>query len=391
MTAATMPRAARPAEPDAGRVEIAGRRLAIAWPDGRRSAFPLIWLRDNCLCPLCRHPGNGQRLLDTLDLPELPTLAAAALAPDGALLLRWAADGHESRYPAAWLAAHDLAPAARAARRPQPRLWGAEIADALPEASWPAMLADPAAERAALALFRERGFLILRRVPTEPGMVATVGDRLGHVRVTNYGRLFDVMSVPNPNNLAYTAVALGVHTDNPYRDPTPGIQLLHCLVAEAPGGENILVDGFRAAEALRREDADGFALLARLPLPFRFVDGEADLQAASPVITVDFEGRVTGIHFNNRSMAPLDLPLEAIEPWYVAYRRFAALLRRPEGELRLRLAPGDLLMMENNRVLHGRAAFETSLGRRHLQGCYIDRDGVESRLRLLSRAAEARL
>ena len=84
-------------------------------------------------------------------------------------------------------------------------------------------------------------------------------------------------------------------------------------------------------------------------------------------------------------MAPLDLPEPEIEPWYRAYRAFARLLRRPEGEVRLRLAPGDLVVMMNQRALHGRTAFDPNRGRRHLQGCYIDRDGVESRRRVLAR------
>ncbi len=105
----------------------------------------------------------------------------------------------------------------------------------------------------------------------------------------------------------------------------------------------------------------------------------------TPVIETDFEDRVVGIHFNGRSMAALDLPAERIEPWYRAYRAFARLLRRPEGEVRLRLAPGDLVMMMNQRALHGRTAFDPNRGRRHLQGCYIDRDGVDSRRRVLAR------
>ena len=92
-----------------------------------------------------------------------------------------------------------------------------------------------------LQALADHGFALLHQVPLEPGQVAAVGDRLGHVRVTNYGRLFDVVSIPNPNNLAFTAVGLGVHTDNPYRDPTPGLQLLHCLEAGAPGGDTLLV------------------------------------------------------------------------------------------------------------------------------------------------------
>ena len=374
------------ASPAIRRVAIEGGRLSVAWAGGGHAEFPFIWLRDNCLCPACRDPGSGQRLVDVLDLPAAPAALDAVLAED-AVEIRWAPDGHRSRYEAAWLAAHDPSPAARARRRPAPRLWGAEIAADPPEADWPEVERAPAAERRALERLFDYGFLLLRRVPIESGMVTRVGDRIGHVRVTNYGRHFDVVSVPDPSNLAYSALALGVHTDNPYRDPTPGLQLLHCLAADAPGGDTILVDGFRAAEDLRREDAAAFDLLARLPLPFRFADRAADLRAESPVVTVDVEGRVTGVHFNNRSAAPLDLPAARIEAWYAAYRRFAALLRWPEGELRLRLAPGDLLVMQNQRALHGRTAFDLNAGRRHLQGCYVDKDGVESRLRVLARAA----
>jgi gamma-butyrobetaine dioxygenase len=71
-----------------------------------------------------------------------------------------------------------------------------------------------------------------------------------------------------------------------------------------------------------------------------------------------------------------------------AYARFARILARPEMTLLLRLAPGDLLAMENGRALHGRSGFDANAGARHLQGCYVDKDGVESRLRVLFRGAE---
>jgi gamma-butyrobetaine dioxygenase len=359
--------------------------LAVAWRSGGRSRFPYLWLRDNCGCPSCRDPKSGQRLIDVLDLPVEAEPTEAVLQGDS-VLLRWSGEDHESCYSAAWLREHDLSPMGRETRRPQRRFWGAEIANDLPEADWPRLLADPAAELRLLQALALYGFALLRRVPMEPGQVAVVGDRLGHVRVTNYGRIFDVVSRPDPNNLAYTGLALGVHTDNPYRDPTPGLQLLHCLEAGAPGGDTVLVDGFRAAEDLKRRHPQEFAILCRLPLAFHFTDSDSDLRAATPIISIDFEGRVTAVHYNNRSMAALDAPQDEILPWYHAYRCFAQILREPAGELRLRLEPGDLLIMENNRALHGRTAFDPDLGRRHLQGCYVDKDGVESRRRVLERS-----
>jgi gamma-butyrobetaine dioxygenase len=367
------------------RAMIRNGRVAVSWPNGGAAEYPAIWLRDNCGCAKCRHPGNGQRLLDTLEIPDDIAPVDLELA-EGDLHVIWS-DMHESRYTATWLREHAFTPEGRKARKPRRIPWGGGIANDLPRGEWPEIRRSPAAEREYLRRYAEYGFGLLDNVPTESGMVVEVGNHFGHVRVTNYGAYFDVRSVPDPTNLAYTAVALGVHTDNPYRDPEPGVQLLHCLESDAPGGESILVDGFRAAEDLRREDPAGFRLLAQRYLSFRFSDRDADLSARTPVIELDDDGAVEAIHFNNRSADALDAPLEEVEPWYRAYRQFACLLRRPENELRLRLAPGQLLMMQNDRALHGREAFDPNLGRRHLQGCYVDKDGVASRLAVLSRRA----
>ena len=48
--------------------------------------------------------------------------------------------------------------------------------------------------------------------------------------------LFNVKSVRRASDLAYTSCALSAHTDNPYRRPIPGIQLLHCLKNDSVGG-----------------------------------------------------------------------------------------------------------------------------------------------------------
>ncbi|HET6619023.1 MAG TPA: TauD/TfdA family dioxygenase [Dongiaceae bacterium] len=353
--------------------------LAATWSDGTTSFWPAIWLRDQCPCAQCRHP-SGQRLFEIGDLPEHPLVARAAMQSDGSVRVAWKDEEHLSTYPAAFLSAHDL----RSARAAPIRFWGADLA-ALPEGDWPAVARDPAAELAWLEAYHAHGFGLLRNVPARPGMVAEVGDRLGFVRTTNYGKLFDVISMPDPNNLANTALGLGVHSDNPYRDPTPGVQLLHCLVSDAPGGDSLLVDGFAAAEQLRSWAPDQFDLLMRVPASFRFADKDADLQTRTPLVSVDFEGRLTAVHFNNRSFAGIDVPVELIDPWYEAYRNFAQILKQPERELIFRLAPGDLLVMQNERALHGRTAFDPNLGRRHLQGCYVDKDGMESRMRVLRR------
>ena len=364
--------------------EVHDGGIALRWSDKSPMDLPAFWLRDNCHCPQCRHPGNGQKLYEIVDLPADLAATEALVAPDQTIKVLWS-DGHRSEYTAAWLNAHDLVASAREARRSRPELWGKALEHNLPVGDWPRMLLDPEAELAWLDRYSALGFGLLKNVPVRPGMVAEVGDRLGFVRVTNYGRLFDVISVPNPNNLANTSLGLGVHSDNPYRHPSPGVQLLHCLESGAPGGDTQLVDGFHAAEILREENPGAFALLSSVPMTFRFSDANAELEARQTLISVDMDGVITAVHFNNRSADWLDAPAELAGRWYAAYRAFAQILKRPELELVFKLGPGDCVVMQNDRALHGRTAFDPNLGRRHLQGCYIDRDGIESRRRLLQR------
>lgn len=367
-------------------VTVTNGQLTLQGPQGQPWALSSYWLRDNCRCAACRHPGNGQKLYEVVDLPQDLAVREAELAEGRSLCVSWS-DGHRSDYPLDWLRDHDLRPAARSGRRRRMELWDCGIADRRPVGDWPAMQADPAQELAWLERYAVLGFGVLKNVPRVPGMVAEVGDRLGFVRVTNYGRLFDVKSVPNPTNLAYTAVGLGVHSDNPYRHPSPGVQLLHCLESDAPGGDTLLVDGFKAAEILRTEDTAAFELLATVPMNFRYADANTVLMARQTLISTDADGAVCAVHFNNRSADWLDAAAELVAPWYAAYAKFARILKRPELEVSFRLAPGDCVVMQNDRTLHGRTAFDPSLGLRHLQGCYIDGDALESRRQVLRRAA----
>ena len=56
--------------------------------------------------------------------------------------------------------------------------------------------------------------------------------------------------------------------------------------------------------------------------------------------------------------------------------------------LQFHLEPGNLLIMNNYRTLHGRRSYNTSEGSRWLQGLYIDHDSAESKYKLLSKEVE---
>lgn len=128
-------------------------------------------------------------------------------------------------------------------------------------------------------------------------------------------------------------------------------------------------------------------------MTFGYAEATAQLRATRPMIGVNHCGLIREITYNSRSMEPVRprsgaLPREAADEmheFYVAYRAFAAILLRPSGTLRFALAPGDCVVFDNTRILHSRAGISAT-GRRHLQGCYADIDGVESTVSVLARS-----
>jgi gamma-butyrobetaine dioxygenase len=212
---------------------------------------------------------------------------------------------------------------------------------------------------------------------------------VGRVAETNYGLVFDVRSVAQPENLAYSDLGLGLHTDNPYREPVPGFQALHVLIAAPDGGESLFADGLALAGHVRHSDPESFAQLTKIPVPFQYRSKDADLYAERALIQLSCDGAVTGVHYNNRSIAPLRLSIEGAQAYYAAYRKFALLLRDPRFQLKFRMRTGDLAVFDNQRILHGRTPFSSSKHPRHLRGCYLTRDSVYSGAALLRRQLAA--
>ena len=55
------------------------------------------------------------------------------------------------------------------------------------------------------------------------------------------------------------------------------------------------------------------------------------------------------------------------------------------GTIASKLQPGDVMMFDNHRLLHGRTAYDSNEGMRHLQGCYLEFDATDGKLRHLAR------
>ena len=358
------------------------RSLTLEWDDTTTSEFHYIWLRDNCACGDCRHPEAWERLLDTVSLPQDPTPRQLGLAER--LDIIWD-DGHHTSLSAEWLHANRYGREARLQRAEKPVLWTAEIASSPPEIDLDEIDSGDAGLRRWLEMIRDYGFAIVQGVPTRVGAVVELAERIAFIQESHFGRAFEVISKPRPENLAYTSVRLPAHTDVTNRRNLPGLQLLHCIEFEATGGESILVDGFEAARRLRESRPDLHELLTKVEVPYVFVDEFHEIRNHSRVITLDGDGEHVEIRFHTGLLGAIDLDSGLIEPFYEAWRAFGMILRDPDLEFVFKMTPGDCQIFDNRRVLHARAEFDPSSGTRHLQGTYVDRDDFISRLRVLER------
>jgi gamma-butyrobetaine dioxygenase len=347
--------------------------------------LPALWLRERCQDPASLDSDTQQRLFDPHRLPEDLTLVQVTAAGENRVRLSFS-DGYSGEYELTRL----VAEYARGEGLPEQIPWRSDLKLQALSIDGRRLESD-AVRLVAVRTFLTYGFIIIQNLATDPERILEVARRFGYVRETNFGRYFEVYSRPGSNDLAYRPVPLGAHTDNPYREPVPGVQLLHCLVNETSGGWSTLVDSLAVAAALEAEDPQGLELLASIPVQFRFIDAHEELIERRPIVQRDATGRMTGVHYSPRlDYLPL-LDAATLRRFQRARRRLSELFADPRFELRFPLRPGELMMFDNSRVLHGRTAYDPNEGRRHLQGCYIDLDGPRSLFRTLSRKLEAQV
>ena len=236
-----------------------------------------------------------------------------------------------------------------------------------------------------LIKFYKYGFVIIKNVPTKNNFIVNFANSIGSIRRTNFGEYFNVKSIPNPNDLAYTSLPLAPHTDNPYRNPVPCIQLLHCIANEVSGGYSTLVDGYTVTEDLKKEFQDFYDILTKVKVKFKFIDKDVVLERWSELIKLDENNKFKQVKFSPRlDFVPI-LKKDELDLYYKARNKISSMYNSNKYKIEFKLMSGDLLMMDNYRLLHGRTEFDANEGLRFLQGAYIDFDSTEGKLRHLKR------
>ena len=353
--------------------------IHIKWDDGHLSKFDTVWLRDNCSCDECGDHSGGHRFFELNMLPDC--LANDVSHVDSMLKIKWTADGHITLFDPAWLRNHCYSDQERKKRRQQPELWDFSITGNLPEVNYVAAIDDRVELLKIYDSVRKYGICLLVNTPKKPQATEQIASLLSIVRETHYGRVFEIISTPNPTLIANAPVPLRPHTDENFREPPPGIMIFHSIKAsEDGGGESVMTDGFKLAADYEHLYPAEYELLTQVPIPHRRFIKSVGLRAEAPMIKLDYFGNICEFRLNERTMGPIDLPSDLIAPVYNALEKMFKLSYDSKYHMHYLLKDGEALVFDNARVLHARTAFS---GNRHVRLTHVGSDEFYSRWRQL--------
>lgn len=361
-----------------------GAELEASW-QGKvaRARFSYAWLRDHCHSKESLNPETLQRQVDTFAIPPDIAPAQLKIADEGrSLHIVWKHDGTTSILPAAFL--WDIAQNDGRAVAPRRQLWDrAAMGENFPTMSHADIMSGGDGLLRWLSLVEEYGFALASGVPPTNEATKDLVTRIGYVRESIFGGMWDFTANMAFQDTAYTSAAIGPHTDGTYSIDPPGYQMFHCLKFDGSGGESTLVDGFKIADEIRRSDPMAFEVLSTVKIPAHYLGDGVHLRGEHPVIGLDHNGDVVQIAYNNYDRAPFRLPTPRMNAFYRALKLFNRMINDPANEITMRLAPGTALLFDNWRTLHGRRAYQ---GVRWLCGAYLNKEDFDSKLRVLRTA-----
>ncbi len=358
-------------------LEPTDRSLKVRWVDGAQSEYPWLWLRDHDAAAL--HPVTQQRQLFTAGVPSTLHGSEVSLV-DGGVRVAWSDGSAPSILSAEFLDRFRTAAPARISLPAERVLWDQEsIAEQWPTVEYDDVMAGDPGMHAWMRQVATYGFCVVTGTPATIEATKELIERIGYIRETIFGGFWDFQADLAKADTAYTNIELLPHTDGTYSHDAPGLQLLHCLAFDGEGGQSTMVDGFRIAAELRSGQPDHYETLSTVQVPGQYIGDGAHLMASRPVFRHDQSGELVQVSFNNADRAPFLLPADDMERFYAALRAFEALANDHRLQWRRVNPPGDAMLFDNWRVLHGRTAYT---GHRHLCGAYVNREDYESRLRL---------
>jgi alpha-ketoglutarate-dependent taurine dioxygenase len=377
-----------------------------------------LYLRDACNCSQCVDPSTRQRNYSFIQIPSLIKPVLKEIDENHTYHVSWEHDvpgfdeSHVSLYPASRI--ERLIKTSDAERghpknsKPSSRqLW--DNAAFTKRGCWveyQEYMNDASSLKSAVSALRRDGLIFVKKVPPEASSVSKVAERIGPLRNTFYGATWDVRSVADAKNVAYTSKYLGFHMDLLYMDSPPDFQLLHCIHNSCAGGESRFVDTYKAAWILHEQAPEMALELRRTKIKYVY-DNDSHFYTNSHRIFDTGTGRPIWLPPNinipgnrkdlgNINWSPEFMDVPGIErmsegrtqKFLTAARMFAEIMEQEDLVYQVKMEEGTCVIFENRRVAHARNAFEMQSGERWLRGAYLDYDVFWSKYKVLGLADE---
>ncbi|GAA5893723.1 uncharacterized protein JCM6883_003618 [Sporobolomyces salmoneus] len=399
-------------------------------------SLPNLWLRDSSIHPSHVHPSSNQKLFRTTDIPingkligygvhELPGKGDCLVTEWSTRLSTPGMDPKSVKLSVVPLSVLEgLIRGGESEGKvlgnlPESRTWDKkQLEQTLVEMDYQEYMKDDKALFRMLDGLVKDGIVFLKNVPTtEKAGHATelkrLVERIGSLRKTWYGDLWDVKAEQGSKNIAYTNLDLGLHMDLTHFDHPPRYQFLHSLLnSSVLGGESYFVDSYALAQHLLSTSPSHFSTLCTEPVHFEYRNGPHWTRFSRPTFELvpgshqtlkavnyspPFQGNflLERLRRDEKGKEVASDDTERLLELHEALGEFAKLCDDKEGKWRYtrQLQPGECVIFDNRRVLHARTAFEfTENGGeegkgeeekgRWLKGAYMDGDEVWSRWRV---------
>lgn len=353
-----------------------GVTMSIAGSD---RFFSWTWLRDHARDAGSYHAGAAQRLV--------PLATSATVLPGEPLVVgdefrvTWP-DGSTTHVPVRVLRESDTPQRMYDCFTNEQEPWTAdELAERILTVDAGRLERDDDVLVLVLDRLRRDGVVVVDHLDVDTTATRSLLERFGYVRMSIFGDVWAFGSDGALDDTASTSLEIEPHTDGTYSVDAPGLLALHCF-RKARGGATVVVDGLSVAEQLAAEDPSSVEVLRETDIPGRYIGDGAHLVAWRPVLRHE-RGRLVQVSYNHHDRAPFVLPETEMAGVYRALHRFHEIACREAMQFEFTLRPGQMVLIDNWRVLHGRRAFS---GERRMAGGYLNREDLESRIRTLSHA-----
>ena len=209
-----------------------------------------------------------------------------------------------------------------------------------------------------------RGYVLVHGLDTNCAreeLLRILGDVANPVAFFDQPMIMDVTPLEGAQPTSYAGKGqFDLHTDLTFHDAPPAHMAMFCIAADEVGGDSVLADGFSVFDSFSLNEQQMFReSLIPFPQPKHINGGRPVLR---PIMSGTDDIRLLRFRLDMLDLASLPADIRNL---LVEFRK-----RAEQTMMQFHMQPGELQLVNNHRMLHGRTAITTIPSKRHLLRAY---------------------